>query len=226
MARAGTRQARFRRRDPIMLVGRSGELATLREQLADVIAGRGSVALIAGDVGLGKTALARALCAEARARDVQVLVGQASDLEETPPYGIWLDLFAHHESREQLPPLPRVFAERGVIGAASSRAEIVDQAVAFVRALAADRPLLIVLDDLQWADAAALDLLRVLAREVHDIPLLLVVTYRSEDAPHRVDARSTGADTRARGAADSAQSGTAHVGGHPGADDDTLRLEG
>jgi DNA-binding CsgD family transcriptional regulator/RecA/RadA recombinase len=166
-----------------MLIERSVELATLREKLADVAGGSGSVVLIAGEAGIGKTALAHALCAEARARDVMALVGRAADLSQMPPYGVWLDLFAHLDSTEDSPPLPDVFAERGVIGTASSRLEILDQTVAFFRSVAANRPALVLLDDLQWADVAALDVLRLLAREIRHIPLLLVGTYRSEDTP-------------------------------------------
>src|SRR5215831_3456488 len=99
MGRAGSDRAarahsHLHERSP--LVGRSAELATLHERLADLGHARGSVALIAGEAGIGKTALAHALCSEADARQVLVLVGRASDLHEVPPYDIWLDLFAHY----------------------------------------------------------------------------------------------------------------------------------
>lgn len=87
-----------------VIVGRSTELATLRELLAEAIGGSGSVALIGGEADIGKTALAHVLCTEAEARDVVVLVGRASDLGEMPPYGIWLDMLARLPNRAQLPP--------------------------------------------------------------------------------------------------------------------------
>ena len=68
------------------LVGRERELATLRDALAAALAGRGSLVLIGGEAGIGKTALADALCREAATQDVLVLTGRCVDLAETPPH--------------------------------------------------------------------------------------------------------------------------------------------
>src|SRR5918997_319233 len=81
-----------------VLVGREREQTLLSRQLAAALAGRGSLALIGGEAGIGKTALAEALCREAEARGALVLVGRCYDLSETPPYGPWVELF------ERVPP--------------------------------------------------------------------------------------------------------------------------
>src|SRR5215207_3526640 len=74
-----------------LLVGRDREQATLRDALEAVLAGRGSLVLIGGEAGVGKTALAEALCREAADGGAAVLVGRCYDLSETPPYGPWRD---------------------------------------------------------------------------------------------------------------------------------------
>src|SRR5689334_13257781 len=71
------------------LVGRDREQATLREALAAALAGHGSLVLIGGEAGIGKTALAEGLLAEASGQDALALVGRCYDLSETPPYGPW-----------------------------------------------------------------------------------------------------------------------------------------
>lgn len=163
------------------IVGRDRELAALRAALAAALAGQGSLALIGGEAGIGKTALAEVVLAEARQQDMLILVGRCHELTETPPYGPWLDLFARYQHRDLLAP-PGSFAQRGALGAVVSQADVIDQCMAFVRALASMRPLVLLLEDLHWADPASLDLLRALAREAATLPLLLMVTYRPDEA--------------------------------------------
>jgi len=86
------------------LVGRERERATLREALAQALAGRGSLVLIGGEAGIGKTALADALCAEATERGAAVLVGRCYDLAATPPYGPWAEALARAPRSESPPP--------------------------------------------------------------------------------------------------------------------------
>ena len=151
------------------LVGREREQAILRDALGAALAGRGSLVLIGGEAGIGKTALAEALLAEAAARGALVLVGRCYDLSETPPYGPWRELFARAPRDDGLPALPAAVLPPEREGEAlASQDAIVRRVVAYLAALAARRPLVLLLEDLHWADPASLDLLRVVARGLAD----------------------------------------------------------
>jgi len=163
------------------LVGRERELDILGRTLDAALAGRGSLMLIGGEAGIGKTALATALCREAAPQGALVLTGRCYDLTETPPYGPWVDLFERYRPDDALPPPPLAFAARGLVGPVPSQTALFRQAQDFFVALAAARPVVLLLDDLHWADPASLDLLRALARSLPTLPLLLLVTYRADE---------------------------------------------
>src|SRR6266516_1799370 len=141
-----------------LLVGREREQAVLRDHLAAALAGHGSLALIGGEAGIGKSALAEALCREAASQSALVLIGRCYDLTETPPYGPWLELFRRYQPSDELPPLPAAFARRGQIGEITGPAALFHQVQDFVSAAAMQRPLVLLLDDLHWADPASLEL--------------------------------------------------------------------
>jgi len=168
------------------LVGRERDLATLRERLASALAGHGSLVLISGEAGIGKTALAEALCQEAEAQGVLVLVGRCYDLTDTPPYGPWIELFGQYRQDDGMPALPRVFAHGSTVGEEINQVTLFGQVLNFLAALSARQPTLLVFDDLHWADPVSLDLLRVVVRHRARWPLLVLATYRSEsgDAGH------------------------------------------
>src|SRR5687768_15372233 len=94
-----------------LLVGRRREQALLREHLGAAIAGRGSLVLIGGEAGIGKTALAEALASDAAAGGALVLVGHCYDLIETPPYGPWTELLDRCLPLPNLPPRPALLGE-------------------------------------------------------------------------------------------------------------------
>jgi len=159
------------------LVGRDRELALLRAHLDAVIAGRGGLVLIGGEAGIGKTALAETLLIEAAARGALVLVGRCYDLSETSPYGPWIEALARMPAGEG----PHAVPDLGGGGGSASQAALVAVVRGFLEALAAHRPVVLLLDDLHWADPASLDLLRVVARGLADLPLLALVTYRVDE---------------------------------------------
>jgi predicted ATPase len=80
---------------PVTLVGRERERQFLRSQLDAALAGHGSLMLISGEAGVGKTALADDLCQLAQERGAHAIAGHCYDLTETPPYGPWRELISH-----------------------------------------------------------------------------------------------------------------------------------
>jgi predicted ATPase len=167
------------------LVGRERELGVLRQRLDAALAGYGSLVLIAGEAGIGKSALADAMCQEAEEQDALVLTGRCFDLTETPPYGPWLYLFSRYRPSDPLPPHPTPFAQSGVVGEVASRATLFNSVLDFFRAVSDQTPLVVLLDDLHWADSASLDLLRFLAQSLATLPMLLIATYRSDELTRR-----------------------------------------
>jgi DNA-binding SARP family transcriptional activator len=166
------------------LVGRHAPLATLDEALGRARAGVGGVWLMCGEAGVGKTRLAQEVVRHAHAAGLAVAQGDAHETTDGTPYWLW-----SHALRE-LPELPRDAEVRVVLGAGGTdappsltRAGLHDSvARALARHAAEVRPLLVVLEDLHWADEASLDLLGVLAPRVAAVPLIVLATYRVEDA--------------------------------------------
>ena len=167
-----------------VLVGRTLEQIFLREELATVQAGRGRLVLLGGESGIGKTALAQDLCAEASARAIPVLVGSCFDLSHTPPYGPWLDLFAACAGKDGFPepPATLVGEQRQVV---TDQAALFAEVRTFFAALAALEPTVVLLEDLHWADPASLELVRHLASRLRHWPILVLVTYRGDELTRR-----------------------------------------
>jgi DNA-binding CsgD family transcriptional regulator len=173
-------------------VGRSAELETLEDLLARAGIGVGRVALLAGEPGVGKTRLAREFAARAVGRGCLVLWGAAYE-SSTPPYGPWtqaLTPYAEQHSgdlRDEAPVLAAVvpelrerYPEAAPAPSLGSREEQFRLHDAVARVLAeSDRTVLVVLDDLQWADRATLELLLAVARSSAGV--LVVATMRDEE---------------------------------------------
>lgn len=169
---------------PSGLAGRAREEQRLGALLAAAESGQGHLLLIAGEAGIGKTALIRALTAEATARDVTVLIGHCYDLSVTPPYGPWRELLARLPSNQKLPTLPAALADDGDAEPAGET-ELFRRVHDVLAAATAIRPAVVVMEDLHWADPASLDLLRYLGRQLATLPLLLIATYRTDEITRR-----------------------------------------
>ena len=136
--------------------------------------------MVSGEAGIGKTSMARDLVGEAIRSGVCVLIGHCYDLTVTPPYGPWLELSATYRRADGMPALPDVLAS-GRIEEIESQATLFTQVKAFFAALASVGPALVVLEDLHWADQASIELLRSLGTSLATIPMLVLVTYRSDE---------------------------------------------
>ena len=180
-------------------VGRSAELAALDEALDAARRGFAAVA-IAGEPGIGKTRLLGALEARADGQGCLVLAGSASELEADLPFGVFVDALDEYlygldprrlaalddDTRAELghvfPALAGVAAER------EERYRLHRAVRSMLEELAGPKPLVLILDDLHWADSGSLELLGSLLRRPPGAPLLLALAVRPRQVPERIAA--------------------------------------
>jgi DNA-binding SARP family transcriptional activator len=154
------------------MLGRDGELAGLQALLSRAVAGAPAFAAVTGEPGIGKTRLCAELAAEARRRGARILVGRCSQDDGAPPLYPWAAVLA--DLGAELP-------TGGTAEGADFRLR--EEVVRTVLAAAADGPLVVVLDDLHWADTATLRVLRLLVESATTEPVLVVGTWRDRPAP-------------------------------------------
>jgi len=180
-------------------VGRAAEMAQLAEKLPGLRAGRGGLVMLVGEPGIGKTRAAEEFAEIARGEGVVVLWGHCFEGEWTPPYGPFVEALGEYAQAADLDTLGQDLG----LGAPSlarlvpairrrlpkvpdpvrlepdeERVRLLDAVSQFLIAVAARSPLVLVLDDLHWADRGTLTLLRHIARTTACHRLLLIGTYR------------------------------------------------
>ncbi len=174
-----------RRRERPVIYGRDRERAQLREILDDAIAGHGSLVLISGEAGIGKTTLVDDLIHEAEQQGCLVPSGGCYDLTTTPPYGPWGEVIRGYDPPKGGAPFPNWFANPEAMEQMGSQAQLFEEARRFFAEVASRQPLVIVLEDLHWSDPASLDALRYLGRALADAPILTIATYRDDEITRR-----------------------------------------
>ena len=171
-----------------VLVGRDDELALLDGLLREAARGRGAAVLIEGEPGIGKSALVHAAVTAAPDAGCQVFWGAGDELGTALPLLPFLDALQVREPSVNTRRNTIVGLLRGEIAAdrgADVPATLAEQLLALVAEESAVRPVVLVIDDLQWADPASVTLWRRLARTARQAPLLLIGTARP--VPHRDD---------------------------------------
>ncbi len=149
------------------LLERTHETSVLTDCLQTVQkTGQGRMVLVSGEAGIGKSALIRDFC-DARPSTDRVLWGACASLFTPKPLGPLIDI-AEQAGGE----LVRVIEEGGSPH---------DAVTAFVEALRAQPGSIVVLEDIHWADEATLDVLRLLARKLAGVPVLLIASYRDDE---------------------------------------------
>src|SRR3954468_10981175 len=172
------------------LLGRRAELAALDEVLERLDQRPGAVIALSGGGGVGRTRLRDELTARAAKREFLVLNGRASELERELPFGVWEDALADHAAflgvdrlqrlvGEQLPELAAVLPQIGRPAGLQDERFRTHRAVrALLEALARQRPVVVALDDLQWADDASLELVAHLLRRAPKGRVALALAFR------------------------------------------------
>jgi DNA-binding CsgD family transcriptional regulator/tetratricopeptide (TPR) repeat protein len=154
-----------------IFVGRVRELRELECAVDAVRAGSGATVLVAGEAGIGKTRLASELARRARAAGFEILLGRSIDL-----VGVELPYQPFVEALRPLGESRQVDEPR-----AGSQLHVFENTLALLTERAAAAPVLLVLEDLHWADTSTLDLTVFLAHNLGSRPVLLLATYRADE---------------------------------------------
>src|ERR671914_549521 len=179
---------------PARLVGRDTELEHLEAALDALDDGGPAYVTVEGEPGIGKTRLLDELRARAQGRGHVVLSGAAAEFEREMPFSVWVDALddyvaaqdlADHETWDE-----SLAAELGQV-LPSLRA-----AGRLLGLLAEETPLVLVLDDLHWSDAASVELIAALARRAPDAPVLVALGFRPGQVALRLTAALAGPRAR------------------------------
>src|SRR5580765_4708504 len=178
------------------LVGREVELGQLRDALVDALASRGQLGAVVGVAGIGKSRLVAELVADASRKGARILLGRCYETEQVLPFGPWINtLRASHlagdgEMLERLGPvwrgelarlLPEI-AQGPPPGAPTSDSAQLFEAVAqLFERVALAQPVVLIFEDLHWADEMSLRLLAFVGRRLQRWRLLVVATVRDEN---------------------------------------------
>ncbi len=197
-------QVRGFRRGPF--VGREKEMAQLKERFEDALSEHGSLVMLVGEPGIGKTRLAEELSVYARLRGAQALTGQCYETEGAPPYIPFVEALRQYvnscpaeelrremgdgasdlaklvsEVRTRVPDVPPGPEQEPE----AERYRLLEAVTSFLLNASKANPLLLILDDLHWADKPSLLLLEHLARRLSSARILVVGTYRDVELDRR-----------------------------------------
>ena len=184
-------------------VGRESELDMLEGGLEDALSGRGRLFLLVGEPGIGKSRLADEFASRAKQRGANVLWGRCWEAGGASAYWPWMQSLRSYvrtrdsealrslvggrapELAQLLPELEDLYPDLPAprtLDPDSARFRLFDSVTGFLRKAAREQALVLVLDDLHAADEPSLLLLRFLAGELAEIPVVVVGTYREHEA--------------------------------------------
>jgi DNA-binding CsgD family transcriptional regulator len=177
------------------LVGRAAEFGRLTRVLDQAAAEEPMVALVSGDAGMGKTRLVAELATVAAARGFVVLSGRCAELGDSVPYLPLAD--ALHSAATAAPALADAIAARPVLGSllpdresaemrggeapGMAQQQLFGAVLGMLAELAGTTPVLLILEDMHWADRSTRDLLTFLSRVLHRERVAVIATYRTDD---------------------------------------------
>ncbi|MFW6195357.1 MAG: ATP-binding protein, partial [Chloroflexota bacterium] len=189
------------------LVGRENEMAVLTSALEEARGGQGSIVMLAGEPGIGKTRLCEETVAAADDRGMLTLWGRCYEGGGAPPYWPWAQAIRSYVRSVDAGRLKRELGSgAGAVGEVvpelreaipglslpppledpeSARFRLFDSIASFLQTASHSQPLLIVLDDLHWSDRQTLLLLEFVARELAGSRIMLVGAYRDIEVSRR-----------------------------------------
>ena len=189
-----------------VFVGRHQEMGDLKAALEDALSGRGRLLTLVGEPGIGKSRTAQELATYAGLRHAQVLWGRCYEGEGAPPYWPWVQAIRSYvrdrDSEELRSEMGAGAADiAGIVSDVSeklpglaappelepeqARFRLFDSMTAFLKSASRRQPIVLVLDDLHWADHPSLLLLEFVARELAGSRLLVIGTYRDMELSRR-----------------------------------------
>jgi DNA-binding CsgD family transcriptional regulator len=183
-----------------VLIGRESDLQRLHLLMTQAQEGKGQIALIAGEAGIGKSRLVREL-KERAPEDTLTLEGQCFQTDSALPYAPLLDLFRTYFATHDKVAIARVLAASGPqlvhlfpelsayvshptpgpdLDPKQEKRRLFQVLLQTISELA-QQPLILVIEDLHWCDSTSLEFLLLLARRISSQPILLLMTYRADE---------------------------------------------
>ncbi|MBL8962416.1 MAG: diguanylate cyclase [Gemmatimonadetes bacterium] len=180
-------------------VGRTREIRALLQELESACSGKPRLACVVGEAGIGKTSLVRQLQPEVRLRGGLMVSGRCLATDVKPPYGPWAEMVqAIHAAQlvpagAQWPELARLVPALGAgevpEATPGSKYSLLAELSAYLRQACQRVPLMLVVDDVQWADASTWDALEYVRHNLESERLLICMTLRAEDASRVTERR-------------------------------------
>jgi len=175
-------------------VGREACIAAIDAKLGEALRGRGGAVWLSGEAGIGKTRTLEEAARRAQLRGATVLTANAHPTPEAPPFWLWAEVIRAHtadrsdsRAREFLLRVAPLLAGEDPTSS-GARFALFETVVRYFAEASRDRPVVIVFDDLHWADEPSLRLLEFFARECRKHAVLIVGSYR--DAGLQRDGRA------------------------------------
>ena len=212
-------------------VGRRQELAAIDATLDGLRGGRARWLVVSGEPGIGKTRLLGQLAERAAERRHAVFVGRGAELERELPFAIWVDALDDHVGTlgerklealigERVAELARVLPSAAPAGAAAGglqdeRFHAYRAVRALLQRMAMGHPVVLMLDDVHWADDASLELIAHLLRRPPPAPVLIALAFRAGQVPNCPAGRARPGEPRRDGERDRARAALGGGGRRP-----------